>query len=192
MLTLWVGCLAVAAGPVLATEADAVRWTEDASGAVVLSNSGIVPDALPASGVQPLTGIVPFRRLVLDAAHRHGVAPALLAAVMQAESAGQPQAVSQKGARGLMQLMPGLARAYGVSDVFDPAQSLQAGARHLRWLLDQFGNDLVLTAAAYNAGTGAVQRHGHQVPPFAETQAYVRRVLALHEALKGLDGAAGP
>ena len=102
--------------------------------------------------------------------------PALLHAVISAESAYNPQARSPKGARGLMQLMPDTARRFGVSDAYDPTANLQGGARYLRWLLDLF-NDLRLALAAYNAGEGAVQRYGNAVPPYPETRTYVRRVL---------------
>ena len=102
--------------------------------------------------------------------------PALLHAVISAESAYNPQARSPKGARGLMQLMPDTARRFGVSDPDDPTENLHGGARYLRWLLDSF-TDLRLALAAYNAGEGAVQRYGNAIPPYPETRTYVRRVI---------------
>lgn len=114
--------------------------------------------------------------LLLQAAEESGVDVALLEAVAQQESAFNPLAVSAAGAVGLMQLMPDTARRFGVDDRRDPEQNLRGGARYLAWLLDHFDHDLELALAAYNAGEGSVRRHGNRVPPFAETQAYVRAV----------------
>jgi len=111
------------------------------------------------------------------AAAEAGLEASLVKAVAQVESGLDPRAVSPKGARGLMQLMPQTASDYGVSDPFDPLQNLRAGAGHLRNLLDDFDGDLTLALAAYNAGASAVRRHGG-VPDFRETRDYVRRVLA--------------
>lgn len=116
------------------------------------------------------------RPLVEAAAARHGLAPALLDAVAHQESRFRQEAVSHKGAIGVMQLMPGTARALGV-DPHDKMQNLDGGARYLRAMLDRFGGDVTLALAAYNAGPGAVERHGG-VPPFRETQDYVRRIRA--------------
>ncbi len=107
-----------------------------------------------------------------------GVDPSLLRGVMIAESGGDPTAVSPAGAQGLMQLMPETARGLGVRNPFDPAQSVRGGAQYLRTLLDRFGGDVERALAAYNAGPGAVERYDG-VPPYAETQSYVRRVLEL-------------
>ena len=104
-----------------------------------------------------------------------GLSPDLLKAVALVESGFDPHAVSPKGAQGLMQLMPATARQYGVSDAFDPLDNLRAGSRHLRSLLDEFGGDVTLALAAYNAGSGAVRRYGG-VPAFRETQDYVQKV----------------
>ncbi len=122
------------------------------------------------------------------AASRHGVDAALVRAVMHAESAFNPQALSHKGAQGLMQLMPATAGMYGVSNAMDAAENIEAGVRHLRYLLDLFNGDIVLATAAYNAGEGAVRRHGG-IPPYAETQVYVERVGILHKRYReGLGG----
>lgn len=107
---------------------------------------------------------------------RHGVDHRLVEALVEVESGFDPGARSARGAVGLMQLMPELARHYGVTDPFDPSQNLEAGVRHLRALLLRYGSDLELALAAYNAGESAVERYGG-VPPFAETSEYVRRVL---------------
>jgi soluble lytic murein transglycosylase-like protein len=104
-----------------------------------------------------------------------GVDESLIRAIIHAESAFNPRAMSLKGAQGLMQLMPGTANDMGVLDAFDPAQNIRGGARYLGLLLKNFNGDVRLTAAAYNAGPAAVQ-HYNGVPPFAETQVYVQRV----------------
>ena len=106
--------------------------------------------------------------------------PALMHAVISAESSYNPWAVSPKGAMGLMQLMPGTAERFGVRNAYDPVANMHGGARYLRWLLDQF-NDTRLAVAAYNAGEGAVQKYGNQIPPYKETQTYVNRVLSFYQ-----------
>jgi len=113
------------------------------------------------------------------AASRFGVDPNLVRAVIATESNFDPGAVSPKGARGLMQLMPSTAARFGVQDIFDPMQNIQGGVRYLRYLLDHFGGDLVLALAAYNAGENVVQDRG-RVPNYRETREYVDRVLALY------------
>jgi len=114
-----------------------------------------------------------------SAARKHGLDDAWLRAIAHAESGFDAKAVSPKGAQGIMQLMPATARTYGVTDVYSPAQSIDAGARHLRVLLRRYGGDLTLAAAAYNAGAGAVARFGG-VPPYRETRAYIAKVQTLH------------
>ncbi len=109
-------------------------------------------------------------------ARRHGVSEALILAVIAIESAGNPRAVSPKGATGLMQLMPATGRRFGVSDRTDPEQNLAGGTAYLDFLLERFRGDVVLALAAYNAGENAVDRHGG-VPPYAETRDYVVKVL---------------
>ncbi|WP_370451264.1 lytic transglycosylase domain-containing protein [Lysobacter sp. N42] len=113
------------------------------------------------------------------AAKKTGVDDAYLRAIAHAESGFDPQAVSPKGARGVMQLMPGTARELGVTDPHSPVQSIDGGARHLRQLIRRYRGDLVLAAAAYNAGAGVVARYGG-VPPYRETRAYVEKVRALY------------
>ena len=140
------------------------------------------------------------RPLSLDAASRqcwapaiqhvavaYQLEPALLHAVISAESGYDPQARSPKGARGLMQLMPTTARRFGVSNAYDPTANLQGGARYLRWLLDLF-QDVRLALAAYNAGEGAVQRYGNTIPPYPETRTYVRRVLEFYHFYRSKAG----
>jgi len=127
----------------------------------------------------------PWGREIFETARRHYVNPALVAAVVRAESAFDPRAVSRKGARGLMQLMPATARRFGVGleDIFEPQRNLDAGVRYLRWLLDRFEGDLPLALAAYNAGEGTVERYGG-VPPYRETRDYIRRIYRV----LGVDG----
>jgi soluble lytic murein transglycosylase-like protein len=120
---------------------------------------------------------------LLREARRANVSPTLLLAVIATESAGRADAISPKGALGLMQLMPATARRFGVGDPTDPGQNIAGGARYLSFLLDRFDGDAVLALAAYNAGEGAVDRHGG-VPPYAETRAYVPRALAGFETLR--------
>src|SRR2546421_9902126 len=107
---------------------------------------------------------------------KNGVDPLLLYSVMHQESSFKSHAVSPKGARGLMQLMPGTAMRYGVTNIFDPRQNIEAGARYIRFLLDHFDGDVNLALAGYNAGEGAVEKYGWRIPPYAETQEYVRRI----------------
>ena len=95
---------------------------------------------------------------------------------MHQESSFKHRAMSHKGARGLMQLMPGTAARFGVSNIWDPKQNIEGGVRYMRFLLDLFAGDIKLALAGYNAGEGAVMKYGYQVPPYSETQEYVRRI----------------
>lgn len=140
---------------------------------------GVVPDeiveearALPLGALDPQA----LPSLAREIAQRHGVDPELVAAVVSVESGFDPQAVSPKGAQGLMQLMPSTAATLGVEDPLDPQQNLDGGVRHLRALLTSYRGNRRLALAAYNAGAGAVARH-KGVPPYRETQDYVRKVL---------------
>lgn len=117
-----------------------------------------------------------FDRLIQRVAAEHKVDFALVKAVMHAESAFNPYAKSHKGALGLMQVMPATAQRYGIDDVYDPVQNVIAGVKHLRYLLQMFNDKHKLALAAYNAGENAVRRH-RGVPPYPETQAYVRKVM---------------
>ena len=120
--------------------------------------------------------------LIEEAAQATSLPPALIHAVVRAESAYRADAVSSKGAVGLMQLMPATAERYGVTDREDPVQNLNGGTRYLRDLLQMFDRDLQLALAAYNAGENAVIRYGNAIPPFAETQDYVRKVIRFYRA----------
>lgn len=129
------------------------------------------------SGMGVTGATTELKALARDAAIRAGVDPVLFDSLVSCESGYNPRAVSAAGAQGLCQLMPATARGLGVSDSFDPAQNLDGGARYLAQMLREFGGDERLAVAAYNAGPGAVRRYGG-IPPFAETQAYVQRVLS--------------
>lgn len=124
--------------------------------------------------------------VIQPAAAKYGLDPNLVAAVIWAESSGDPNAVSKKGARGLMQLMPATARELGVGNVLDPGQNVDGGSRYLRKMLDEHGGDLSLALAAYNAGPNAVRRYGG-VPPYRETRDYIGRVLRIYERAKEAD-----
>ena len=178
----------------------------DADGCLVLSNHATSPDAivligdpapsLPAAIVPPaaLPGAAPpdrptsmtsaaaetpkaLRAILRDAAQRHSIPTGLLTAMVAVESGFDTRAVSAKGAKGLMQLMPDTARRFGVKDVFAAEQNIRGGAAYLRVLMNLFPEDLQLALAAYNAGEAAVLRAGRRIPAFPETQLYVRKVL---------------
>ncbi len=117
-----------------------------------------------------------FSEEIGEIAARHGVAAGLVEAVIRVESAFNPRAVSNKGAQGLMQLMPRTASSLGVRDAFDPRENIDGGVRHLRHLLDKYPGNVSLALAAYNAGEKAVDQYGG-IPPYAETQQYVQKIL---------------
>jgi soluble lytic murein transglycosylase-like protein len=141
---------------------------------MLASHDSAVPSSLPASAQDVDDAIV-------ASARRHNVDPNLVRAVVKVESNFNPHAVSRKGAMGLMQLMPGTARQLQVTNPFDPQQNVDAGVRHLKKLMEDFGGDLRLSLAAYNAGQGAVIRSGG-VPRFSETRNYVNRITALYSS----------
>jgi len=133
-------------------------------------------DAVTGSFVRPPAASTdPIDRIVQEAAERHKVDPALVKAVITTESGWNPQAVSRKGAVGLMQLIPDTAERFGVGNAFDPAQNVEGGTTYLKWLLDRYNGDLSKTLAAYNAGEGAVDQY-RGIPRYRETQQYVRKV----------------
>ena len=126
---------------------------------------------------------VPYAELIRAAAEKHGVEQELISSVVAVESNFNPRAVSPKLARGLMQLRPEIAAHFGVTDVFDPAQNIDAGTRYLKELLARYNQDLALALAAYNAGPDRVEQYSG-VPPFVETRRYVERVIAHFHAGK--------
>jgi len=175
--------IALGVGPAIAAQGS-IRVVRDGDGKVSAANLpagalGARVAARPApnaSAPTPVAAPPQIDQIIGELARRHGISPALVKAVVTVESAFDPKAVSVKGARGLMQLMPGTAADLGVDDLYDPRGNLDGGIRHLRGLLDRYHGDLRLALAAYNAGEEAVRRHGG-VPPYAETRDYVRRVL---------------
>jgi len=185
-------CLAlVIAGVVSAAPASAQIYTwRDANGHLVLSNvrteSGAPAVtktfAVPRTETVRATRYVAadrgwqFESLISEHARLNGVRSDLVRAVMQVESAFNPNAISPKGAMGLMQLMPATMRQYGVRNAFNPAENVRAGVAYLRDLLDRYSNNEELALAAYNAGPGAVDKHGQAVPPFRETRNYVAKI----------------
>lgn len=122
-----------------------------------------------------------YNKHILEAAKATKLEPALIHAVISAESGYNPFARSRKGAAGLMQLMPDTARRYGVKNRLDPAQNIQGGSRYLRDLVRMFNNDVQLAVAAYNAGENAVVKYGNRIPPYSETMTYVPRVMTYYK-----------
>jgi soluble lytic murein transglycosylase-like protein len=122
------------------------------------------------------TGNSAVDNFIVESGKRNSVDPQLLSAIMHQETSFKTRALSYKGARGLMQLMPATASRFGVSNIWDPKQNIEGGARYMRFLLDMFAGDVRLALAGYNAGEGAVMKYGYQVPPYSETQEYVRRI----------------
>jgi len=125
-----------------------------------------------------------YNNEIITAARAHGVDEAIVRAIIHAESAFNPNALSRVGAQGLMQLMPATARRFGVSNAFDAGQNIQGGVQYLAWLLKRFNGNLTLAAAGYNAGEGAVDKY-KGVPPYTETRRYVERVGVLADRYRG-------
>lgn len=166
----------------VSAKADELLYYVDKDGQMVVTNTPSRKDLKPVprmrggpaqrSTTLPKTPYDPYIEMV---ARDNGVDPSLVKAVALVESGFNPKARSSKGAQGLMQLMPKTAAQYGVTNIRDPYQNLNAGAKHLRGLLDLYDGDVTLALAAYNAGSGAVTRYGG-VPAYAETQDYVKKV----------------
>jgi hypothetical protein len=180
-----IAALLLAAGVSTASASDSASRLVDGDGVVHLTNVPGDPRyrGLPgASGTTsgwlrlPARSWTRYAADIHEIAREHGVSPVLIEAVIHTESGFDPSAISSKGAAGLMQLMPKTAAALGVADRFDPRESIRGGVRHLRHLLERYQGSVVLALAAYNAGEGAVDTH-RGVPPYPETQQYVRSVL---------------
>jgi soluble lytic murein transglycosylase-like protein len=183
--TLLVAAIAALAWPIQA-DAQIYAW-RDAAGNLVLSDRRLdasaatyeVPAAPRFRATRPLESndaLEQFEPLVREHAARQSLRPDLVRAVIQVESGFNPWARSPKGAMGLMQLMPGTARELGVRDAYNPAENIRGGTAYLRQLLDKYEGNEELALAAYNAGSGAVDRYGRRVPPYQETRDYVRKV----------------
>lgn len=177
-------CMGALAGPAGAQ----IYTARDANGTLILSDrplgAGAQTFPVPGAGTMRVASTMSlsptgnYDSLIVQYAQRQGVRTDLVRAVIQVESGFNARAVSPKGAMGLMQLMPATASRFGVLDPFNPAENIRAGVGYLRQLLDRYHDDEELALAAYNAGPGAVDRYGSQVPPYRETQAYVRRIKA--------------
>jgi soluble lytic murein transglycosylase-like protein len=151
-------------------------------------NGALVIAASPAARSGPvdegtLSDTVPYQRVIRTLADRYGVPAELVESIIRLESNFNPQAVSARGAAGLMQLMPGTAAELGVHDIFDVEQNLEGGVRYLRGLLERFSGDVALAMAAYNAGSEVVKRYGG-IPPYPETRRYVERVLTVYQGAR--------
>jgi soluble lytic murein transglycosylase-like protein len=180
--------LTIAAAALLASPAEAQIYAwRDANGTLVLSDRKLDPDArtfaVPDSPAIRSTRPVASRAvrerydpIIQEHAARHSLRPDLVRAVIQVESGFNPRARSPKGAMGLMQLMPETARELGVVDAYDPVDNIRGGTAYLRRLIDRYQGNEELALAAYNAGSGAVDRYGRAVPPFRETRDYVKKV----------------
>ena len=174
-------CLSVAAP----ASAQIYSW-RDFNGNLVVSNrpqgggpmSYVVPRAELVYATRPVLTDrgVAYDDIISEHARLHGVRPDLVRAVVQVESAFNPYARSPKGALGLMQLMPSTIQRFAVRNPFNPVENVGAGVAYLRQLLDRYENNETLALAAYNAGPGAVDRHGQKVPPYRETRNYVQRI----------------
>jgi hypothetical protein len=171
-------------------QAQIYSW-KDANGVLTLSDKPQVPgprvhEAMtakvgPPTVFSPLLNIgTAFESLIRQHASLQAIRADLIRAVIQVESGFNPRAVSPKGAKGLMQLMPATAARYGVLDPFNPAENIRAGVRYLRTLLDKYNDNEQLALAAYNAGPKAVDRYGSKIPPYKETQRYVQKISILN------------
>jgi len=157
----------------------------------LLAPTALVYDSLAGPSVNSssalrgyTTGNAQVDQYVINSATNNKVDPLLLYSIMHQESSFKSHAISPKGARGLMQLMPFTAMRYGVTNIFDPRQNIEGGARYVRFLLDRFDGDINLVLAGYNAGEGAVEKYGWQIPPYSETQEYVRRISRRYALLR--------
>jgi soluble lytic murein transglycosylase-like protein len=157
---------------------------------VIQSGRPQLDDTVRQTSSEVAARVMALSPIINEAAHVADVDSALLMAVIDVESGGNPQAVSPKGATGLMQLMPGTGARHGASNLFDSRQNIAAGARYLKALMRQFGA-LPLALAAYNAGEGAVQKYGGQIPPYAETMNYVPKVIARYQWYRDASSSAG-
>jgi soluble lytic murein transglycosylase-like protein len=153
-------------------------------------SAGLAPNPELLSQVREQTNQKPlfdkksaaYEAMIEDAARLHRISPALVKAVIQAESKFDTRAVSSHGAVGLMQILPSTARSMGVSSPHEPAANITAGVRYLRLLLDQFGDDEYLALAAYNCGPEAIKRYGGKMPPFSETRSFVTQVMRYYQS----------
>jgi soluble lytic murein transglycosylase-like protein len=151
----------------------------------IASSTALRPIRMSAgSGLKGFTtGDIAVDSYIVDSSRRWGVDPLLIYSQMHQESTFKPRAISNKGASGLMQLMPATARRMGVENLFDPKQNIEGGVKYMHLLLDMFGGDVNLALAGYNAGEGAVMKYGNTIPPYSETREYVRRITARYASI---------
>jgi soluble lytic murein transglycosylase-like protein len=156
------------------------KWSAMTDSPSVKSNPLLAGKSLGSfsTGNQAIDGYI------LESSVRHNVDPLLIFAQMSQESSFQKRATSHKGASGLMQLMPATAVRWGVKNIYNPQQNIEAGVKYMRWLLDKFNGDVQLALAAYNAGEGSVMKYGNKIPPYTETINYVKRISAHYEKIK--------
>ena len=185
-----ISCLSVflALGMAVPSSADIYKY-EDADGVIHLTNVPSNPKAKYVMLIKEKRILFPkqinirdYDKIITQAAAKFNLDAALIKAVIKAESNFNHKAVSRAGAKGLMQLMPQTASSLNVNDVFHPGNNIEGGARYLRYLLNLYKGNLTLALAAYNAGEGAVAKYNYGVPPYRETQNYIRRVLALYNS----------
>jgi soluble lytic murein transglycosylase-like protein len=153
-----------------------------------LPGTGRLEDHIIYKRIQKTPNVKKFETLVLAEARRQQLDPALVKAVIAVESAYDPAAVSPKGAIGLMQLIPATAERYGIKTIEDPKSNIGGGTRYLKDLIEMFGGNLTLALAGYNAGEGAVRQYKNAVPPYPETQQYVKLVMQFYEYFGGRAG----
>ena len=188
------GALQVGSAGAAAPQAGATDFAtalQSATNGVYQPGSAYAPAAYRAEANATSAQPAEYEALIASAAQRYGVDPALLHGLIQQESGFDANARSSAGAAGLTQLMPATAASLGVADPLNPAESIQGGARYLSQLLGQFGGNTTDALAAYNAGPGAVQQYGG-VPPYAETQSYVSKVLGYAESYRQSQSQAAP
>jgi soluble lytic murein transglycosylase-like protein len=173
---------------VVVTEDKLVKKTVQATPSLSTSTALAMPATKLAMGSNIglrgfTTGDAAVDSYIVDSARRYAIDPLLIYSQMHQESTFKQRAISPKGARGLMQLMPDTARRMGVGNIYDPRQNIEGGVKYMRFLLDMFGGDVNLALAGYNAGENAVTRYGNQIPPYRETLEYVRRISARYNMI---------
>jgi soluble lytic murein transglycosylase-like protein len=158
------------------------QTSANTSNATAVNSSN--PVRIPATATRISSGNTAIDAMVTEASTIHGLDPYLILSVMRQESGFNRNAISPKGASGLMQLMPATASRFGVRNIFDVRENILGGAKYLRWLLDRFNGDVRLALAGYNAGEGAVEFYGNRIPPFSETQNYVKAIYSRYVGLR--------
>lgn len=173
----------------LGSKRSGAKATDDQSSASVQTTAMTFEPVMTTGNVASslrgfTTGNAEVDGYIMESAARNGVDPLLIYSIMHQESSFKQRAISYKGARGLMQLMPGTAARFGVTNIFDPKQNIEGGSRYMKFLLNRFEGNVPLALAGYNAGEGAVDKYGWRIPPYAETQEYVRRISRRYNLLR--------